>query len=199
MANSALAYWSRSAQTPVVLVRQRSAKLPSAWLKRSSITNTSIALSWPAEKSSRIVSPATLAEVSAGSTRSSMRVSSTFRKGRATTMSSAVTPTATGTGWRMIRSDCRPQNVSSSEVFAARRRTMSLSMRGPSAAKTAGRISTAVSAARPATAIPATANERKYTIGKRKSAASDTATVAAENSTVRPAVCSVRSIARLQG
>src|SRR5262245_51733351 len=72
-----------------------------------------------------------------------------------------------------------------------RRNTTRLSTRWPSTASSAGSVTTATRADNVATAIPATAIERRTTIGNTRSADIAAASVAAENATVRPAVQTV--------
>ena len=113
----------------------------------------------------------------------------------ARTTRTALTPSAYGTGCFITRAAWRPQTPSSDGGFCSKIR--SDSTRGPSTARIAGRTITAETAARKTTATPAYANDRRYVTGKRRSDASEIITVAALNTTVRPAVCIVRPTATL--
>ena len=77
----------------------------------------------------------------------------------------------------------------------ASRRTSSESSLSPKSMMAAGVTITAASAANPTVAIPAYANDFRKYIGNRIIAAMDSATVVAENNTVRPAVIMVRTSA----
>ena len=73
----------------------------------------------------------------------------------------------------------------------ASRRTFSEFNLSPISTMAAGVTTTAASAAKPTVAIPAYANDFRKYIGNRIIAAMDSATVVAENNTVRPAVVMV--------
>ena len=77
-------------------------------------------------------------------------------------------------------------------VLVRSRRTRSFSTRGPSTASRAGSTTTAPSAARATTAMPAYPNDRRKASGKTSMAARETITVPALNKTVRPALSTVR-------
>ena len=129
---------------------------------------------------------------------------STRRKGSPATISSAAVTTATAPGRRMTPCASRyqpPALAGRAEASAARRqrRGASAFTRGPSTASTAGSTSSATTAPARLTSIPPMPIERRKPSGKTSSEAIAAATVRALNSTVRPAVCSVRAIASRPG
>ena len=97
------------------------------------------------------------------------------------------------TGRRMTAIARRYQKPSSPRE--GRRRSAQRSRFEPSAAITAGRTTTAATAASATTAMPAYAKDRMKTVGKISSAAREAATVTALKATVRPAVTTIRTTA----
>ncbi len=100
-----------------------------------------------------------------------------------------------GHGCRITRSDWCFQKPPPSSAGTLRLNSRPFSMRGPRTARTAGSTTTAATAARPTTATPAYANDRRYENGKINRASSEIITVIALKTTVRPAVCMLRAIA----
>ncbi len=145
-------------------------------------------------KSFRMWSWTTRLDAVAGSTRSSGRPKFTFRNGAPSRRSSATIPIAIGPGRRMTTVARRCQNPVPS-ALGFRRHSTSESTRLPRTAMNAGSTTTAASAASATTAMPAYANDRRKYSGNTSSAASETPTVSALNSTVRPAVSTDRTTA----
>ena len=79
--------------------------------------------------------------------------------------------------------------------FGVRRNRTSLSIRVPIIASTAGRNTSDAVAASATTEIPAYANDRRNDSGNTSNAAREMTTVSALNSTVRPAVSTLRTSA----
>ncbi|SKT90685.1 Uncharacterised protein [Mycobacteroides abscessus subsp. abscessus] len=84
-------------------------------------------------------------------------------------------------------------------TLRSRRRTSRASIRSPSRVTTAGTMTSAAMAPTKTTATPAYPNDLRKYIGNRISATRASATVSAENSTVRPAVVMVRTSASSRG
>ena len=110
-----------------------------------------------------------------------------------------------GIAWRITIFVDRYQNVCSTgfgtgsdrpRMRRTSRRTSSESSRSPSNTMAAGTTTIAANAANATTAMPAYANDWRKYIGNSTIATIDSATVIAENSTVRPAVAMVRTSAR---
>jgi hypothetical protein len=126
------------------------------------------------------------------------------KNGIPSAISSAELAAAIRPGRRMTSCESRYQNpsVAGRASRSARRRRNageSALTRSPSTASTAGRTISAIAAAISATSEPPIPIEYRNRCGKTISDAIAPATVSDENSTVRPAVFSVRRIASIPG
>ncbi len=139
----------------------------------------------------RSVSATTRLSARCGSTRSSATPKRTWAKGKARKAKIKITGTAVRTGRRNTKSASRAQKVDSARGFHSDH----LSIRCPSNASRAGSTSIAAPTVVTTTAMPANANERRKYCGKTSRLHSATATVAALNRMVRPAVRIVAPIA----
>ena len=112
------------------------------------------------------------------------------RTGEASASSSSVLASATKSGRRIAAFATRYQRLEASDTDGPRRIDSAL-MRGPSSASIEGTTRIAKTADSRPTAAPAAPTEYRKRWGMSTSAASASATVKPENSTVRPAVCTV--------
>nr|CRL79039.1 hypothetical protein CPGR_05096 [Mycolicibacterium malmesburyense] len=153
-------------------------------------------------KLARRSSPTCRADADCGSTRSSGKPHRALRNGAPSTRRNATITSATGTDRRITTFVHRYQKVCSTGLRTGsglpnnrrpNRRTSRASSRSPSSTIAAGATTTAATAANDTTAIPAYANDFRKYIGNSTIATMDSATVIAENNTVRPAVAMVRT------
>ena len=116
--------------------------------------------------------------------------------GRASMTMTASTRTEISTGRRMtfVARACQKPPLSLTEV-SLRRISRHLLMRGPIHFSSAGAITRVTAAASSAVVMQPTASDRSMVYGSASTPRKQTATVSAENITVRPAVRSVTLIA----
>ena len=150
--------------------------------------------------SARNASSTTRAVLCFGSTVASTPVKSIRRNGNPMAISSADADTATSTGRRITRCECRYQKperspAASRAIASFQRRGPPALTRSPSAPSNAGSSVSDTSAAISAHIAPPTPIEYRNRCRKTISAASAHATVTALNATTRPAVRSVTASA----
>ena len=152
-------------------------------------------------KSSRNWSPTSRADCDVGSTRSSGKPHFAPRNGAPRSSNRVMITRPIGIDRRITNLVDRYQKFCSTGLGVGSgrpntrrnsRRTSSESSRSPSSTIAAGATRMAAAAANVTTAIPAYANDFRKYIGNNTIATIDSATVSAENSTVRPAVAMVR-------